>query len=187
MVLSFVSSGAGDLLQDEGAFLLYSALLLLADSFNAHSAPLLQQGRLLQPQVLIGCAASASPRFCDAHRWTSSPWTALPGTLESRFPASSIDAALEGLLCHLVSHAYFLSSEVQITVLEAVVVLYIHSSSLLSLSLFFLVRKFGHELTSVANLPLFFSLCWAKICATLPPYCMWDGTTAWLDECCVCP
>ena len=32
---------------------------------------------------------------------------------------------------------------------------------------FFLVRKIGHELTSVANLPLF---------------CMWDAATVWLDE-----
>ena len=36
--------------------------------------------------------------------------------------------------------------------------------------LFFLVKKIGPELTSVANLPLF---------------CMWDATTAWLDEQCV--
>ena len=34
----------------------------------------------------------------------------------------------------------------------------------------FLVRKIVPELTSVANLPLF---------------CMWDATTAWLDEWCV--
>ena len=36
--------------------------------------------------------------------------------------------------------------------------------------LFLLARKNGTELTSVANLPLF---------------CMWDATTAWLDERCV--
>ena len=35
------------------------------------------------------------------------------------------------------------------------------------------VRKIGPELTSVASLPLFF--------------CMWDATTAWLDERCVGP
>ena len=37
---------------------------------------------------------------------------------------------------------------------------------------FFLVRKIGPELTSVANLPLF---------------CMWVALTAWLDEQCVGP
>ena len=36
-------------------------------------------------------------------------------------------------------------------------------------SLFFLVRKSGPELTSVASLPLF---------------CMWDAAIAWLDEQC---
>ena len=38
--------------------------------------------------------------------------------------------------------------------------------------LLILVRKIGPELTSVASLPLF---------------CMWDTTTAWLDEWCVGP
>ena len=38
---------------------------------------------------------------------------------------------------------------------------------LLFMIFFFLVRKIGPELTSVANLPLF---------------CMGDATTAWLDE-----
>ena len=55
------------------------------------------------------------------------------------------------------------------------------------------MRKIGHELTSFANLPLFFLLeenwPWANICAHLPLFCMWNAATAWLDEWCVdlCP
>ena len=29
--------------------------------------------------------------------------------------------------------------------------------------------------------------CWANICAHLPPFCIWDTATAWLDEWCVSP
>ena len=52
---------------------------------------------------------------------------------------------------------------------------------------FFLVRKIGSELTSVANLALFARgrLPWANIRANLPLFCMWDAATAWLDEWCV--
>ena len=34
---------------------------------------------------------------------------------------------------------------------------------------------------------LFVCLFWANICASLPPFCTWDTTTAWLDEWCVGP
>ena len=57
----------------------------------------------------------------------------------------------------------------------------------MSLSLF-LMRKIGPELTSV-EIFLFYGLeedCyWANICANFPLFCMWDATTAWLEEQCV--
>ena len=48
----------------------------------------------------------------------------------------------------------------------------------------FVVRKIGPELTSVANLPLFVEEDWlsANICVHLLLPCMWDATTAQLDE-----
>ena len=50
-------------------------------------------------------------------------------------------------------------------------------------NLFFLVRKVGPKLTSVANLPP----CLRKIVTELTSvpiflYFMWDATTAWLEE-----
>ena len=56
---------------------------------------------------------------------------------------------------------------------------------------FFLVRKFGPELTRVPIFLFFLEkdCCWANICASLPLFCMWDAATEWLDEWCVglCP
>ena len=46
------------------------------------------------------------------------------------------------------------------------------------------MRNIDPELMPVANLPLFAEedCHWANICANLPPFCIWDTTTAWLDE-----
>ena len=61
---------------------------------------------------------------------------------------------------------------------------------------FFLVRKIGPELTSVANFSLYFSFFSSKprtylyiLVASHSSSSMWDATTAWLDEWCVglCP
>ena len=54
---------------------------------------------------------------------------------------------------------------------------------------FFLVRKIGPELTSVANLPLFGEEDQpsANIRAHLPLLYVCDAATAWLDERCIGP
>ena len=51
----------------------------------------------------------------------------------------------------------------------------------------FLVRKIGLELTPVANLPHFAwgRFPWANICANFSLFCVWNTSTAWLNERCV--
>ena len=59
-----------------------------------------------------------------------------------------------------------------------------NSQGFLFVCCFFLLRKTGPELTSVANPPLFAEegCPWANVCAHLPLFYMWFTSTAWLTS-----